>query len=105
MSNNDIGLGNCVDKDAASSNPLQAGPGFRRSPIAWDPHNVYNYNGLYLLAWGYGNLQCHIIMNLILDLSSDAPGPAFTVLSTFTPTSSPCLPSLQNKVCFLKNEN
>ena len=43
----------------------------------------------------------HIIMQLIWDLSSDAPGPAFTVLSTLTPPSSPCLPSDQNDVSFL----
>ena len=43
-SNNDIGLGNRVDKPAnfcGSSNALQA-----RSPIALQPHNVYNAAGL-----------------------------------------------------------
>ena len=51
------------------------------------------------------NKLLHIIMQLILDLSSDAPGPAFTMLSTFTPPSSPCLASLQNNVSFLKCGN
>ena len=43
-SNNDIGLGNRVDMQAASCNALRAS--FRGSAIAWGTHNVYNAAGL-----------------------------------------------------------
>ena len=68
-SNNDIGLGNRVDKETSfcgSSNALQA-----RTPIAWHPHNVYNSikdEKLYLLRWSYGPAPLKAALLIMLGL-------------------------------------